>query len=141
MHRFPIKQISTIFLLAVVPAILTGWLHPKRPSWSSEQLQAGEVSLAQAIDWGESVLWVDARSSVLFERGHVPHAISLNEDDWEALLPELMRRWKPGMKIVVYCDSRECRSSHLVADRLKKGGVSSVHVLHGGWEVWEKQAR
>ena len=126
-----------ILALALLPAIATGLWHPRRPASQSD-----EVTLATASGWERDVLWVDARPDGDFARGHVPGAISLNEDRWEDLLPGLLDHWDPTRKVVVYCSSLSCQASHDVARRLREEvQLPNVFVLQGGWEAWEKEHR
>ncbi len=141
---FPWKQILLLLLLPLLPAAATALLHPGAPSWSEDTPTDGEVTLAMVDAWGQSPLWVDARSREEFEADHIPGAILLNEDDWEDLFFEFLDHWimadEPA--VVVYCGSRGCRASHLVAERLREEiGSPDVHVLRGGWETWTEASR
>jgi rhodanese-related sulfurtransferase len=130
-----LRQAAAILLLALIPAIAAGIWHPRRPSWQSD-----EVMLAVASAWGKDALWIDARADADYARAHIPGAISLNEDRWDDLLPAVLDQWNPTMKVVVYCSSLSCQTSHDVARRLREqAGMSNVFVLKGGWETWEKQ--
>ncbi len=138
-----------LLLVAVPPAVLTAWLHPRSPAWPSAASQPGEVTLAelrraQGADAYENVLWVDARQAGAFAAGHIPGAINLNEDDWEGLLPGFVERWDGMQSVVVYCDSSLCDASRAVAARLKRElaigadapGSPAVLTLKGGWDAW-----
>ena len=130
--QIALRQVILLLALAVVPAFATGLWHPKRPAWQSD-----EVTLAAAIGWGQDVLWIDARRDAEFARAHIPGAIPLNEDRWDDLLPGLMDHWKTGQRIVVYCSSLSCKTSHDVARRLREdANLPNVFVLQGGWEAW-----
>ena len=132
-----IRQLLILCLLPVLPALVGGLAHPKRPSLQPETLREGEVLSATAMQWGDEALWVDARSLEDFGKGHVPNAVLLNEDDWDMLLEEFLNVWEPGRAIIVYCDSRECHASDNVARLLREEvGLERVYVLKGGWEAW-----
>lgn len=124
-----------LMLIALLPALLVAWLHPRKPSWERK----GEVSLADVASWSE-VLWIDARPPASFTEGHVPSAVNLTPTAWESQLEPFLHAWKPEMRVVVYCDGNGCEASHEVAARLKAElGFGNVHVLTGGWEAWRKQ--
>ena len=132
--KIALRQASAILALALLPALVTGLWHPRRPAWQSD-----EVTLAAASAWGQNVLWVDARPDADYARAHIPGAVSLNEDRWDELLPGLLDHWDTTRKIVVYCSSLSCQTSHDVARRLREeAGLSNVFVLQGGWESWQK---
>ena len=127
----------TIVLLASLPAVATAFLHPKRPAWSRETLAEDEITLADAKQ-KSGVIWIDARPSDAFAAEHIPGALSLNEDEWNTLLPKFAVEFQPTQTLVVYCDSLECNASHAVAERLRKElGAEKVFVLKGGWQTWK----
>ncbi|MBC7853026.1 MAG: hypothetical protein IAF94_06290 [Pirellulaceae bacterium] len=129
-----LRQISLLLLLALVPAGAAGLFHPRRPAWQSDEIVAGT-----AESWGEKVIWVDARPPAEFESGHIPGALSLNEEAWDASLPPLLDAWAPEKIVVVYCSTLSCQASHEVAHRLRdEVGLKEVRVLQGGWEAWRR---
>lgn len=125
--------------LAFVPALAEALYFRQDVSWQTPIPPSESVTVAQARAWGPGVIWVDARPDEEFARDHVPGAFLLNEDRWNELLPELIPRWSPDKKVVVYCSSQNCNASRDVARRLRKeAGLTNVFVLQGGWEEWLK---
>ncbi|HVU16458.1 MAG TPA: rhodanese-like domain-containing protein [Candidatus Didemnitutus sp.] len=134
-----VRDCIVLLSLAVIPALLTAWLHPHRPAFTWRAPAVEEVSLETIASWPPGTLWIDARDAESFARRHVPGAVLLNEDRWEALLPEFAGAWHGGQRVVVYCDSRECQASQDVALRLRRElGAIDVFVLAGGWQAWER---
>jgi 3-mercaptopyruvate sulfurtransferase SseA len=135
-------QILLLLLLALIPAAVLAQFHPHRPLWHKPSPK-GEVSIQQVEQWPTSaVLWLDARSQEQYQLDHVPGALSLNEDQWEENLAQVVTAWQPGLKVVVYCDSNSCDASHQVATRLEREmGWSDVYVLQGGWRTWQQSHR
>jgi rhodanese-related sulfurtransferase len=132
-----LRECALILLLAAAPALLAGWLHPKRPAWGWNRPGVAEVDLGEVTRWPPPVLWIDARETDAYRTRHVPGAILLNESDWEGLLPAFVAVWQPGAKIVVYCDSQACDASQAVALRLQRElNQTDIHVLKGGWAAW-----
>ncbi len=140
--RSPVlRQALLLVGLAFLPAIGQALFFRGNPGLSSRPPDPFEVSLAQEKSWGATVLWVDARPEEEYEKGHIPGALSLNEDDWNGLLPAVLAAWGPERKIVVYCSRKSCNASHGVAERLRnEAGLKNVYVLPGGWEEWEEDA-
>ena len=132
-----VRQALLIMLIALIPAGVAAFVHPRRPEWSREVLAPGEERLKTVLAWGSAVLWVDARSQRDYETEHIPGALSLNLEEWDTLFPRFLDQWSPERKVVVYCSSLSCALSHEVADRLTQSGVSPVYVLKGGWEAWK----
>ena len=130
-----LRQAACLAALALVPALATALLHPRRPPFT-EKTRAGEISVAEAMRNEAGYLWIDARAEALFAGGHVPGALPLNEDAWDELLPAVLQAWPTGRPAIVYCDTRACDASEAVAKRLREFGVAPVFVLQGGWEAW-----
>lgn len=137
----PASQVSVIraagllLVVALVPALLSVLLHPLKPEWE----RTGDVSLATTAAWTD-VLWVDARGPAAFSKGHIAAAQNLTPAAWDSQVESVLQVWKPGMRVVVYCDGHGCEASHEVAARLKTElGFENVHVLTGGWDAWRKQ--
>lgn len=139
-----LRQLLALLALAALPATGIG-LFLIAPSDrisgpAADSLESGEVTLATARQWPQ-VLWIDARASSQFMRDHIPEALPLTEENWEADLQKIFDRWDPEKKIVVYCDSASCDTSRRIAARLREEvGLENVFALKGGWEAWE-QAR
>jgi rhodanese-related sulfurtransferase len=132
-----LREAALLVTLAFVPAIAQAVYHRDRVSWQAPAVAKYEVTLAQTADWGDTVMWIDARPDEQFDRQHVPGALLLNEDRWNELLPQMLQVWSPDKRIVVYCSSQSCAASHEVARRLREeAGLENVSVLHGGWEAW-----
>lgn len=133
------RQTIALVALAFIPAIGHAVYERQRITWDANALTADEVTLEQANEWGDTVLWIDARPDAQFEAGHIPDAIPLNEDRWNELLPQTMTAWSPEKRLVVYCSSQSCGLSHEVGRRLRdEAGLKNVYVLHGGWEKWQQ---
>ncbi|MEI8340383.1 MAG: rhodanese-like domain-containing protein [Verrucomicrobiota bacterium] len=136
-----IRPAVLILLVALIPSLGAALWHPKRPSWS-RPVAGNEIDLSTAVQWGARVLWVDARPRVEFDRGHIPGAVLLNEDEWDRLLDGFLDAWKRDAFVVVYCSSVSCDASHEVAARLKsEARIENIYVLKGGWETWQAQKK
>ena len=135
-------QALLLSVIAFLPAIGEAIYFRDRVSWRSPIPASELVTVAQALSWGENVIWVDARPEEEFGRDHVPGAILLNEDRWNELLPQFLQNWSPEKRIVVYCSSQSCNASREVAKRLRdQAQLKSVFVLQGGWEEWLRKNR
>lgn len=86
----------------------------------------------------KEALILDARPEVFYQLGHVPGAISLPREDFEArygvLRAELERN--KARRIVVYCSDLDCEDSEMVAEGLLKLSYPSVFLFNGGWSAW-----
>lgn len=132
--RAAMRQLAAILLLALIPAMAAAFFHPRKPAWTS-----GEVTLSAARSWGKKVLWVDARAGADYERAHLPGAVPLAEETWDAQLPAMLEAWDADKIVVVYCSSLSCQASRDVARRLREEvGLGNVFALKGGWEAWQR---
>ncbi len=140
MKRSLFSQALLLLALAFLPALGEALYLREEVSWDAPPVANDEVTIQDALAWGESLLWVDARPDAEFETKHIPGALSLNEDRWNELLPQVLTTWAPEKRTVVYCSSQSCAASHEVARRLREdAGLKNVFVLHGGWEAWQKK--
>lgn len=133
--RRALIQAIVIAVLAAIPAVLSAFFHPKRPD-CADTLADGEISARVAIREAGRYFWIDARSARDFDERHIPGALLLNEGDWNTLLPPVMQAWPAGTPAIVYCSSRQCRTSRNVARKLREFDVAPVFELKGGWEAW-----
>ncbi len=82
------------------------------------------------------ILWVDARSAEEFRKGHFTNAVNLPPGGWAEGLPELLRQWKAGILVVVYCEEG-CDSSAELAGYLKKAVPQmEIKILQEGYKIW-----
>jgi rhodanese-related sulfurtransferase len=133
------RQAALLLVLALVPALLTAWLNPKRPAWGWTRPAVTELALADAEHLAPPVIWVDARPDEEYAAQHIPGALSLNEDRWDELIKNFLDTWsdQPGARVVVYCNSQRCDASRAVAVRLHhEYQIGNVFVLQGGWNAW-----
>jgi rhodanese-related sulfurtransferase len=137
-----VRQALILAALALVPGFGEAIYFRDKISWRSPVPASEMVTVAQARAWGDNAIWVDARPDAEFASDHVPGAVSLNEDRWNELLPQVLAVWSPEKKVVVYCSSLNCNASREVARRLRKEAqLSNVFVLEGGWEEWLKSKK
>jgi rhodanese-related sulfurtransferase len=137
-----VREGLLLIALAFLPAIGEGIYFRDKISWQSPIPASELVTVDQARAWGDGAIWVDARPNEEFARDHVPGAFSLNEDQWNELLPQFLPNWSPGKKVVVYCSAESCNAAREVAKRLRdEAQLTEVFVLQGGWEGWVKKNR
>jgi len=56
-----LRQGLALVVLALVPAIGQAVYYGKTAPWQAPAVTKDEVTLEQAREWGDSVLWLDAR--------------------------------------------------------------------------------
>lgn len=81
---------------------------------------------------------LDARPEIFHRLGHVPGALSLPREDFEASFALHRSRLESdkGALIVIYCSGSACEDSDLVRKALHRLGFTRVSVFKGGWAAW-----
>ncbi len=128
-----------IFGAATLLAAAALALDPRTRALLRDAPAADEITLAAARDHHGPLLWLDARPAADFAHDRLPEALPLNLDNWDTQIVEVIARWQPGTRVIVYCDDRACGSSRHVAERLRRDyQFDDVVILHGGWTAWQK---
>ena len=86
----------------------------------------------------KKAILLDARPEAFHRFGHIPGAISLSREQFQADYVKqrpLLQRDRAKL-IVVYCSDSDCDDSQMVADGLVKLGFLNICVFKGGWEDW-----
>jgi len=140
--RAEVIQAGVMAVLSVGAGFVSYHWHPQAPAlylYMEARAGDGEVALLKVREWEAAggVLWVDARVRSEYEKGHVPGAVLLNEQEWESLMFEAVEIFSRNEKpVVIYCDAQRCDASHRLAEKLRDLGQSDVWVLAGGWQAW-----
>jgi rhodanese-related sulfurtransferase len=101
------------------------------PGEKLEEIPAAEAK--KRLDDG--AVFLDARPLAFYEMQHIPGALPLPEDDFEAAFQRIEPRLRSSFDIVVYCSGFGCEASHNVTRALRKKGVAAV-ILNEGWPAW-----
>ncbi len=141
------KQILLIILTSGLLSGVANLIHPHRIPWIQEW---GNYVEAKAVQSGIEViplgfalslhqegdhLFVDARSAMEFEKGHVSKALSMPLDNQLLTLEQVLDSEAP---VVVYCRNRECDDALLLAMELRDMGKSNLLYYVDGFELWEE---
>lgn len=137
------KQVVAIVGFALIAAVGSAFLHPKRPAWYRTEdpnllrWQLGPEE-ARELSLEKEILWIDAREREKYEAGHLPGAILLTPAEWSDLMFEnidtLQQARSSEKAVVVYCDTEECGKSRYVAQQLREiVGLDPVYVMKGDW--------
>ncbi len=92
----------------------------------------------RAMAESKEVIILDARPEIFHRLGHVPGALSLPREDFEAAFTVHKNRLEAGRNalIVIYCSGSSCEDSELVRKALHRLGFNRVAVFKGGWSAW-----
>jgi rhodanese-related sulfurtransferase len=85
---------------------------------------------------------VDAREQLAFAAGHIPGAISLPMNSFEAQAGAFAQSHPKDKTIVVYCASSQCSISRMMAQALRdRYGYKDVRDMPGGYAEWRLTER
>jgi rhodanese-related sulfurtransferase len=84
------------------------------------------------------VLFVDARSQVEFESGHIPRAISVPLGDFDQYFKKYAREIRRAKVIVVYCHGGGCHLSEKTCEKFYQKGFRNVVNFYNGWPAWQQ---
>jgi rhodanese-related sulfurtransferase len=90
--------------------------------------------LKAALEAGESITLIDARSAEAFEKEHIPGAMNLPH---RTMSVETTRHLKKDALVVTYCDGIGCNASTKGALNMLKLGFR-VKELIGGIDWWKR---
>jgi predicted sulfurtransferase len=124
-------RLSNLILILLVILALSGysaWAIKQRPVSVAPQATEDVAGIpllrraaAESLWRDPSTLFVDVRSRIDYEFGHIAGALSLPEEEFEQRFPELRSRLTWAGTIIVYCGSRDCGKSLWATIRLRKG--------------------
>jgi len=133
------RSLFSILMAATLLAAAAAVLDPRARALFSDRVAFDEMTLAGARAHHGPLLWIDARHGPAYAAEHIPEAQPLDIDNWDAQIVEVIARWRPGMRVIVYCDDSACGSSRQVAAKLRRDyQFDDVWLLHGGWSAWKK---
>jgi rhodanese-related sulfurtransferase len=90
--------------------------------------------LKVALEAGENVIVIDARSSQAFEQEHIPGAMNIPH---RSMSPETTEHLDKEALIVAYCDGIGCNASTKAALNMTRLGFR-VKELIGGLDWWKR---
>ncbi len=97
------------------------------------------LDVRKAID-AKSHIIVDVRIKALYDRGHIPTAVSVPETEGDPVTA--LFRAVPGARrsspLILYCAGGGCIASIDSAVRLRSLGFTDLSVYEGGWQEWSK---
>ena len=95
--------------------------------------------LKEAIERGDTITVIDARSPAAFAAEHIPGAINIPRGLLEFKLSNDAQLAERTLKLVLYC--KNSGRSALAADALREMGYRNVLSLAGGIEAWQAAGR
>jgi rhodanese-related sulfurtransferase len=145
MVRAVVLDILLLIGLSLTAAALRPFF-PQGISWTGKWRMMAQpedpsfVSLQNAIELNEkgSSVFIDARSSIEYEEGHIPGARSLPYYEMENRLESALAGLEPATPLVVYCEGVGCELSFFLGRELMVMGYQNVKIFYGGYPEWQQ---
>ena len=113
---------------------------PELITAAAKETKIEKITLAQAKELfdNKSAVFIDARTGLWFQVGHIPGAISVPVEDYGKNIKSADLEKYKDTTLVVYCSGKDCTDSHNLAKKLLKDGYSKIDVFEGGWPEWSE---
>lgn len=105
------------------------------------EVDAAEVEAAIAAADSLGVLVLDARAPEDYASGHIPGALNLSSDHFDAAYSALADTLSDASRLIVYCDGGDCELSHDLATLLKERGHKVVQLFPAGIAGWAEAGK
>ena len=151
-----IKEICTLLILATITAFAVNLFSPaaiplmgqwdesqgvvradpnEAETWIGREIDNVDIA-KQYYDQGK-VLFVDARSALDYQKGHVKGAISVPVGEFDEHIDTFLDKYSPQNPMIIYCNGRSCMDSHHLAEMLMGFGYERVSVMIDGFPGWK----
>jgi rhodanese-related sulfurtransferase len=90
------------------------------------------------VDSQKGTVMVDARAPEEYGLGHIPGALNVPMDGFDASFQKQSASLKKATMVIVYCSGGSCNTSHEVANLLQKKGVRKLAIFTDGLPGWMK---
>jgi len=115
------------------------------PGETTEAGKTPRILIDEAFEeWEVGTLFIDARRTKEYVKGHIPGAISISpwEKGREEKVASLAQTEPQAAPVVVYCTrSKDCEDSEEISSNLKQVGFENIMVFQGGFPVWQEKKK
>ena len=84
---------------------------------------------------------VDCRYSTDYEYGYIGHAISVPVDLSRKQLLSITGKLPKELPVILYCQSRSCKFSDIMAVEFAKHGFTNLSIYRNGYAEWEANSK
>jgi rhodanese-related sulfurtransferase len=144
------KQVAAVLVFSASLAFLTNAARDDRlplitpfiPTYqcpsSEEPGLPMDLHAALSLFGKPGTVFVDARKSDAFQKGHIEGARHFPYSFVEPLSKETLESLRDSKSIIVYCNREDSEASKLLAGELAQEGVNGVAYLEKGFAGWVK---
>lgn len=139
---------AVVLLTGLLVGTAANLVAPRRIPWTQDwtqhltsQAATSGLRIVELADVRNLVrdgatLIFDARPNAEYGAGHLPGALSLPVDDFDALYPQFAPLLGPSTPLLVYCSGEECDESLLLGRQLHAQGHTNILLFPGGYGAW-----
>lgn len=104
----------------------------------TDEPRARPIDLAAFRAMQKHALILDTRPEIFHRFGHIPSALSLPRDDFDAYYNKQRVHLEKHKRhsVVLYCSGENCEDAEMVANALFGLGFTQLHLFKGGWNAW-----
>ena len=99
------------------------------------------ISIDEAIRHHEqqSAVFLDARASEDYARGHIPGAVSFPNRMFDEMIGPFLEGTPPEKTLITYCEGERCHLSSSLAEKLQLVGYENVYHMIDGLGQWKRR--
>jgi rhodanese-related sulfurtransferase len=98
------------------------------------------IDLALTMFGRGDVVFVDARPSQAFDKGHIEKARNIPYSFIDPVGEETLRELKRYKAVIIYCNRKDAQVSMTMASELSEEGLAGATYLEGGFLGWARAA-
>ena len=145
-------QSAAILSFAIILGFLANTLRANRLDLKTDRSTKSQLSqgndeagiipfdLAKKNFYGHAAVFIDARSTDSYNKGHIKGALSLPLDYFEERYWKVMANVSSETLIITYCNGENCHASEEIAMFLFELGHNNVKILVNGWTLWQQNS-
>lgn len=98
-----------------------------------------QISIEEAIRHHEdqSAIFLDARTSEDYARGHIAGAVSFPDRMFDERIGPFLENTPPEAMLITYCEGQRCHLSKSLAEKLFLAGYENVYHVIDGLGQWK----
>lgn len=102
---------------------------------------SGEIGVKDAalLFLSGRAVFLDARSQLEYEAGHIQGAVWLPPREFASQFQDIKPLLAGKDAVITYCDGERCPLGDALAQHLRGAGVKNVVVLKNGWALWQAE--
>ncbi len=102
---------------------------------------SGEIGVKDAalLFLSGRAVFLDARSQLEYETGHIQGAVWLPPREFASQFQDIKPLLAGKDAVITYCDGERCPLAGALARHLRGAGVKNVVELKNGWALWQAE--